>query len=434
MPEATKLEKPIVVEDSPRVPSKPGANDVEIYRTAVATEGHVIEIFSAPESQEINFRTKPIIRKILPHTKRLDGNDTGYREVECSDLDNENPDPLVILSQEQCYCVYYHGKKSKITPYYGEGIGADEKILVRAPVARALKKADEFLKPYNKKLLVLDGWRSAKTQAAMWAEIRKNILKQQNQELWNLSVSDEIKVGREADKVGSYCKIIKDNKYAKVFSQLQRSNFWKEVEDAAQELHTPSAKIAEEYLIYQGNLGKIDLTLDEAAPTSHGSGGAVDVWLTDEQGEPLNLGVPFDYAGEAAVMDFFEWANWKDYKNLVSNDKILRDYLADYGIKEITPEIFEEIKTNRRILFHAMISAGATYYSLGRKEGEPWHFNFGNELGGKQADTLPGAGSSCHSLLKNIRDQKTGQWTAIWSNKVAHALAKQILGPSKTLH
>jgi hypothetical protein len=74
-------------------------------------------------------------------------------------------------------------------------------------------------------------------------------------------------------------------------------------------------------------------------------------------------------------------------------------------------------------LFHALRSVGASYFSLGREIGEPWHYNLGNERGGKQAAFLPSAGSACHSLLKNIRGAD-GRWIAAWGNAAAHRLGE----------
>ena len=90
----------------------------------------------------------------------------------------------------------------------------------------------------------------------------------------------------------------------------------------------------------------------------------------------------------------------------------------------ITAEVMSSIRRERRILFHAMRDVGATYFSLGRDSGEPWHFNFGNERGGRQAALLPGAGNAGHSLLKNVRDPETGAWTAAWGNATAHRLVE----------
>lgn len=69
-------------------------------------------------------------------------------------------------------------------------------------------------------------------------------------------------------------------------------------------------------------------------------------------------------------------------------------------------------------LTNACVQAGATFYN-----GEPWHFNWGNS-----ADPVyPGAGSGCHSLLKNVLAED-GQYVAVWGNKEAHIQAREILG------
>ena len=82
---------------------------------------------------------------------------------------------------------------------------------------------------------------------------------------------------------------------------------------------------------------------DPAKPTPHRTGGAVDLTLFAlATGEPLPMGTEFDEATDTAQSDWFERF----------------------------PQ--EPVTTNRRLLYHAMTSAGFVNYPS-----EWWHFEFG---------------------------------------------------------
>jgi D-alanyl-D-alanine dipeptidase len=84
---------------------------------------------------------------------------------------------------------------------------------------------------------------------------------------------------------------------------------------------------------------------DPLAPPPHRTGGAVDVYLIRTMtGETLPMGTEADEIAPASVTRWFEEH----------------------------PE--EPFTTNRRLLFHAMTSAGFTNYL-----GEWWHFDYGNQ-------------------------------------------------------
>lgn len=423
----------------PEIPEKPVSGEpihteptppVRVETRAQVQAVYTPEKTGAPESAEkIDLREKPIVRLMLPHTGRLDGDDSGYRDVPTYHEDAENPDDLVDVEKYgiNAYPVYAKGARAGITPYYGNGIGSYEKILLREPVAKALKVAEDRLAPYDRQLIVLDGMRTVQIQARLWADIRDRILGAHHND--KLSVFNEIRIGRMADKIGSFSRIKHDEKYHAAMENLQKSQLWSEILDTAQKVSSSPEEIAEEYLIFMTNRGEMQLTLDETSPTSHGGGGAADLWLLDKKsGKPTNLGVPFDYVGRAAVIDFFEWATLEEYRSEVESSQDLKKYLQECGITKVDRAVFEQIRAERRMLTNAMLSVGATFYSLGEQEGEPWHFNVGNEIGGKQSVVLPGAGSSCHSILKNIRDPKTGEITAAWGNEAAHKLARKIMG------
>lgn len=368
----------------------------------------------------------PIMRRILPHTGRLDGDDTGYRSVAVALSDAQDPDLLVRIDGAiPCHPVYAMGARPRVTPFYGGGLGADARVLVRAPVARALDRVRGALRPHRRDLLVLDGWRSASTQARLWSAVYQRLRGEAPKDE-RAGVVAEIGLGRRADDTASYCPVVKDGAYAAAVAALKGSRAWDEILAAGSVLDAEPAALVEELVTYRANDGALPLRLDTSANTAHGSGGACDLWMIDSDTDlPVNLGVPFDSTSPAAVMDFFEWAAVDRYADLAAADAGLRAYLADFGLSanHVDEDVFAAIRRERRLLYHATASAGASFFSLGRGCGEPWHFNFGNEDGGKQARLLPGGGNACHSLLKDVRDPTSGAWMAVWGNAAAHALA-----------
>jgi D-alanyl-D-alanine dipeptidase len=240
-----------------------------------------------------------------------------------------------------------------------------------------------------------------------------------------LSVGEIVTWGRRADDTASFCAVVADEAFAQALEALRAGPRWSEVEVAAAALEINAEAAAQELLVFEANLGVTPLRLDTSAPTAHGSGGAVDVFLVDRGGRLVNLGVPFDSASEAAEMSFFDRSTLPHYQDLVAADPGLRVHLTELGVDptRVTAADFEAIRAERRLLFHAMNAVGATFFSLGYAAGEPWHFNLSNEDGGKQAMELPGAGNACQSLLRDVRDRVTGCWTAVWGNAAAHTLA-----------
>ena len=88
----------------------------------------------------------------------------------------------------------------------------------------------------------------------------------------------------------------------------------------------------------------------DRVPT-HTTGGALDVTLIDGEGRELNMGTEFDSFSPKAFADYFE-------------------KMEVAGNKE-----WEEIQSNRRILYDAMKGAGFTGISS-----EWWHFDYGDRL------------------------------------------------------
>lgn len=365
---------------------------------------------------------------MLPHTGKLDGDDTGYRKVRVHLVDKERPDPMVPLNDiVRCVPIYAVGAQKGITPFYSRGLGASSICLVRAPAAHKIDQLAKLLRRYgNRQLVVLDAWRSVQVQTRLWTVVRDTLVAEAagiNDE--KMTVLDEITFGRKADDTASFAAVVKDAFFDTTRAWLMRSAKWEEVVIAATALGETPEEIADQFITFQGNRGRMQVNLDTAANTAHGGGGACDLWILKEDGTPANLGVPFDSTSPAAVMDAFEFMTLEEYQALVASDPSLQRHLRELGIEKVTVEHFEDIKRERRRLFHCAMEVGATFFSLGKECGEPWHFNFGNEEGGLAADILPGAGSACHSLLKDVRDPATGEWTAVWGNQTGHHLAAE---------
>lgn len=84
---------------------------------------------------------------------------------------------------------------------------------------------------------------------------------------------------------------------------------------------------------------------DPDTPFVHSTGGAVDLTIVDASGKELNMGTAFDSFSDAAHTAYFENS---------SN---------------------HEVRDNRRLLYHTMLSVGFTNYPA-----EWWHYDFGDRF------------------------------------------------------
>jgi D-alanyl-D-alanine dipeptidase len=311
-------------------------------------------------------------------------------------------------------------------PALSNGHDRADRLLLRAPALLAVEEANELLKPYNRELMISDGFRPIHRQAQMFCRVLERFTGSKVYE--DLSLFEKISLGRKTNASILYVDIIKDAVYDEETYKIRQSSLWPEFVSLAEKFCISSDILLHEFLVYETNGGRRSLTLDTISNTAHGTGGAIDVWLIDRStGRFVNRGIPSSYNNVSAVMDYFEWATSKMFQQEVDENSRLKEYLHDFGIEKIDDKCMLAIREERRLLFHAMMTVGASYFSLGKTEGECWHFNFGNERGGHQYNILPNAGNPSHSLLKNIRDPKNGQITAVWGNEVAHELARELL-------
>ncbi|MDO8560223.1 MAG: hypothetical protein Q7S23_04305 [bacterium] len=371
-----------------------------------------------------DFRDLPIPMTILPWTKREGGDDAGYRQVAVAEGADDAPDELMVLNPPHCspiacYPVYAHGARPKVCPDYGAGLSAAARVLVRQPVFNALHDANYVLRPAGRQLLVLDGFRPATVQAALFSYLFRRLSGGTPPDA--LPPAEFMTIGLRADDVGSFAAVIPNEQFQATLAALP---VW--IQEALAATNIPKA--AELWLTFRHNLGhQSELQLDTSAPTAHGSGGAVDAILVDTvSGEPTLLGVPFDYArpasdshpyGPAAMRYFEDEANLGHYRDLVGHDPRLRSFLAEFGVQKVTHDLFGTIRDERRLFYHSMARVGFSHFVL-----ECWHWNAGNERSGNQFRDFPYAGNTCHSLLRNVC-AADGKPRTVWSNASAHRLA-----------
>lgn len=374
-----------------------------------------------------NFTNIPIIRNILSHTGRLDGDDTDFRSVALSTLDKIDPDPLVLINKRvKCYPRNRKLPRNNFDPIICDGSVKDEKMFLREPAIRAVEEVNNLLEFYGRELVLVGAFRHVQSQALVFSDAFNRWLgeKEYNQ----LTLIEQIQLGRKANEAALFVDILQDDLYETEKQKIKTSDTFYEITSAAKNLEKTPDQIIHELFVYETNLGRLNLNLDKIASTAHGNGGSVDAWVSDSStGKFVNRGVPGAYNNAPAVMDYFEWATVEMFEAERQKSPVLDAYLIGYGVEKITESIMKEIRNERRILFHAMMNVGASYFSLGKTEGECWHFNFGNERGGKQFDVLPFGGGAPHSLLKNVRDKDAGEVTACWTNEVAHTMYDEFM-------
>lgn len=364
-----------------------------------------------------NLREVPIVRRVLPWTGKLDGDDSGYRDVKVAECQQR----LVVANDRvQCMPVYAIGAQPRLTPFYKGGIGAPKTVLLRDVAVRKLERANELLLPYRRAIVVLDGMRLAWVQADLW----KSVFTRFAPTVDTLSLTDWVTLGNKADDTASFCKLVRDDRFERAFEETMRTEGLKEMALACE---MTSEAFAESAVIFKGNYFRRRFTLDKKSTTAHGNGSAFDIVMIDlDTGLPVNMGVPFDSTDMAAVMDFFEFAPLSLYQERVAGDSAIQQYLREFGIETVTQEVFDEIQGERRLLFGVMNdeSVNASFFSLGKVIGESWHYQVGDEENAEFA----GAGSGCHSILKNIRDPANGDYVAIFGNEFAHQQAATEFG------
>lgn len=360
-----------------------------------------------------SFAATPIVLQTLAHTGKTDGDDAGYRKWPVT----ENQDQLVVIPREMIRqeLVYAVGPVQGLCPYYEGGLGAANVAIVRAPVLAALLRLDAMLSDIGLGVLLVDAWRDGQIQVNLWCYLFKQAADKEGLKREGMSVADIVRLGDDADNIGSYNAADENEAFMGAVNQELEGCRSDEIRNLADLRNVKPYDIAATLVTYEANLGwRDDVQLSKTASTAHGGGGATDIYMYDlVTGKTVCLGVPFDYAGKASRMDYFEnEANYAEFLEEVQKDALLKQYLAECGFETPTVENCQEIARNRRVLYHACVSLGATIYV-----NEPWHFNWPCNHG-----EFPLAGNGCQALLKN-------EATAVWSNAFGHEEAFKLLKP-----
>ena len=358
------------------------------------------------------WRDKPIELHILPHTGKVDGDDTGYRGLQVY----ENCDPMVVVPPKliRQELVYAKGPVTGLCPYYEKGLGAKPVALVRKPVLGLLILLDTILRNFGYGVLLVDGWRSSKTQIALW----KYLFVQKAYKIGfrirtDLEVKDILALGDAADKIGSYNAAENNEQLMLAVVRELHGPRRDDIHMLAEKRKEGPQFTAAQLVTYEANLEwRNDVTLSETATTAHGNGGATDLYMFGHTNpNPVCLGVPFDYPGEASRMDFFEREeNFGRFQEEVRRDPLLKQYLTECGFPDPSDHDCRTFARNRRILYHAATSLGATIYVE-----EPWHFNWPCMHG-----ILPESGNGCQAILKDAS-------AAVWGNEFANEEARKLL-------
>lgn len=212
-------------------------------------------------------------------------------------------EPLVLVPKEFSYPFYVHEMR----------IADDERVFIRERLFEMFLQARSNLLHEGLELKIYDGWRSILLQENIfWLYLKQFTAKR-------FSLEDH------------FFKACTPSEIRDVFSDLPEVTRVIMREANRQYVSWPSA--------------------DPSCPSPHATGGSIDVWPYKD-GQPVNLGVPFDWMEKDAGA-FYHLKLIR--KRFPGNDKL--------------------VVKNRNLLLWAMAKAGFSCYGP-----EIWHFNFGNQM------------------------------------------------------
>lgn len=199
-------------------------------------------------------------------------------------------------------------------PFYFKemGLAENSRQFLRSVVLDMFFEANARANAMGFSLIVFDGWRSVKLQEDLFWHYMKVYT------VPNFSLSASFKHATTPKEI------------SRVFKKLSPK-----VQEEAREANRM-------YVSWPSK--------DPDAPSPHATGGAIDVWLFQEN-EPCDLGVHFDSMEDKAGVFHHLGSGVKDFKNS------------------------KQIHDNRNILIYCMSSVGFSCYPY-----EIWHFNYGNQM------------------------------------------------------
>lgn len=252
---------------------------------------------------------------------------------------------------------------------YPTGLYFSSPVCHYSHLVHPLQEASWPLRKVGLSLTVVSGFLSPRNQLERWRILyeRKN----------PHSPAQEILAGRYADSAGSVAMLVDgEGVEERLAHQLQDEYLTNELRTLITETQDVRF-LVKELLQYRANAGTEKMPIDPMTATSvHNFGHSVNMVLTDTEGVPLNMGVGVDIVSPAQRVDYFESAEPREYEQLVEKDSLLASYLEQFGAGTINEELMTEIRTYRRVLFHAMRAQGFDFY-----RGEQGHFSLRRENG-----------------------------------------------------
>lgn len=324
-----------------------------------------------------------------------DGEDSGYRKLvtTLSDSGQQLVTPAGVIVRPSYDGVDELGVNRPEIALPGGT--ADKQLYVVESGARFLDQAQEVLNNVfagQYQIAALDGFRSGQRQAEGFTRILRSLFVEKNIRKDSATVTELFKNGKLADGTFSWVNADTDDENYKTLATELKSDavFMDELKALAAEAK-PGEPLTEDDLdeaLYEyitisanSNIGRaadknVNMIFENNA---HAGGAAIDMFLTDKTGRPLNI-VPFDHVGEESGMFFMEQEGaYEKYMQLVAQKPALQNWLMQLGYanpaQDFTPGEWEKFLEANRVKYHLVKALKATFYSAGdpAEGGENWH-------------------------------------------------------------
>lgn len=213
-------------------------------------------------------------------------------------------DQLKIVPSEICYPFYYKkGIPGSLPLIYNR----------KTVVEKFLKAREQIMKKTNLCLIAYDGYRPLAVQEHLFYLYMKKFT--------------VLKFKKIRKKFDLSCSL---EDFIEAFSMLKNE---------------------ERDLLIKANKQYVSFPSKGTCPSPHATGGAIDVWLYDKSGEPVELGCKFDYMDSRAGAFY--------HKKLIRNRFINE----------------RRVIKHRELILGAMFNVGFAIYGP-----EFWHFSYGDQM------------------------------------------------------